>query len=413
MGTNLVNTYGCASCQVPRQPSVLTFPTTLWSKPEESCDNGRSRSSCDHVPHCSCSCRPLPSSLMSRPPPRCTSIPTPCAIGGDAGPMGSFAWTMALVEDGRPGFPPLDHALGKAIACEAVHHTALPLRRLATAAIAVQASRALGQPISASTVWRRRDADAIKPWPSKYGIFPRDPHVAENAGRVLELYAGSWQGEPLGPQDHRISAEEKTSIQARLRCHPSLPPAPGRAMRIEPEYERGGACQYVAAWDVRRGLIMGRCEPTTGIEPCGRVVTPVLEQEPYRTAARVFWVVDNGAAHRGQTTVHRLAKAYANLLVVPTPVHASGRKHVAIYCSIVQRTVLTPNDFASLEAVEQRLRLDEALSHRQPRPFEWKLTRAKLAAFLKRLEAHEVRRDQGDAGQESPDSHQHKELLAA
>jgi hypothetical protein len=413
MRTNLVNTNGCASCQVPRQLIVLTFPTTLWSKPEVSCDNGRSRISCDNVPHWSCSCRPILSSLMSRPPQRCTSIPTPSDIGGDAGPMGSFAWTMSLAEDGRPGFPPLDQALVKAIACEAVHHTALPLSRLATADIAAQASRALGKPISASTVWRILDADAIKPWQYKYWLFPRDPHFVEKAGRVLDLYAGSWQGAPLGPQDHLISADEKTSIQARLRCHPSLPPAPGRAMRIEHEYERGGVCQYLAAWDVRRGIIMGRCEPTTGIEPFGRLVTQVMEQEPYRTAARVFWVVDNGSSHRGQTTVQRLAKAYANLIVVHTPVHASWLNQVEIYFSIVQRKVLTPNDFASLAEVEQRLRLYEELSNRQPHPFEWKFTRAKLAEFLKRLEAHGAMRDQGDAVQEAPDSPQHKEPLAA
>src|SRR5712691_8702735 len=244
---------------------------------------------------------------MSRQPQKCTSIPTPCAIGGDAGPMERLAWTTPLAEAGRPGFPPLDQALVKAVACEAVHHTALPLSRLATADIAAQASRALGKPISPSTVWRILDADAIKPWKYKYWIFPRDPHFVEKAGRVLDLYAGYWQGVPLGPQDHIISADEKTSIQARIRCHSSLPPAPGRAKRIEHEYERGGARQYLAAWDVRRGLVTGRCEASTGIEPFGRLVTQVMEQEPYCTAERVFWVVDNGSSHRGQTTVRRLA----------------------------------------------------------------------------------------------------------
>jgi len=183
-------------------------------------------------------------------------------------------------EAGRSGFPPLDRAIVKAIACEAVHHTGLPLSRLSTADIALQASRALGPPISPSTVWRILDADAINPWQYKYWIFPRDPLFAEKAGRVLDLYAGYWQGAPLGPQDHIISADEKTSIQARLRCSPSLPPAPGRAQRIEYEYARGGALQYLAAWDVQRGIIMGRCEASTGIEPFGRLVTQVMEQEP-------------------------------------------------------------------------------------------------------------------------------------
>ena len=343
---------------------------------------------------------------------RCTCIPTPCGIGGDAGPRGRSVWKMRQDEAGRCGFPPLDRASVKAMACEAVHHTGRPLSRLSTADIAMPASRALGKPLSPSTVWRILDADALKPWQDKYWIFPRAPLFAEKAGRVLDLYAGYWQGAPLGPQDHILSADEKTSIQARLRCSPSLPPASGRALRIEYEYARGGALQYLAAWDVQRGIIMGRCEPSTGIEPFGRLVTQVMEQEPYKAAERVFWVVDNGSSHRGQAAVHRLATAYANLVVVHTPVHASWLNQVEIYFSIIQRKVLTPNDFASLEDVEQRLRLYEALSNRQPRPFEWKFTRAKLMEFLKRLEAHEVMVAQCEAAQEVPDSNPREPLAA-
>jgi hypothetical protein len=300
----------------------------------------------------------------------------------------------------------------KAIACEAVSQTHLPLSRLSLADVARQASAALGQPISRTTVGRILDADAIKPWRYAYWIFPRDPQFAEKAGRVLDLYAGLWHGQPLGPHDHIISADEKTSIQARIRCHPSLPPAPGRAQRIEYEYERGGALQYLAAWDVQRGYIMGRCEPSTGIEPFSRLVTQVMEQEPYRSAERVFWVVDNGSSHRGHTAVHRLGTAYANAILVHTPVHASWLNQVEIYFSIVQRKVLTPNDFASLEEVAQRLRLYEALSNQQPRPFTWKFTRAKLGEFLERLAAHGGITDQGQAVQEIPDTDQDAPLAA-
>jgi DDE superfamily endonuclease len=412
MGTNLLNTHGWVSCQVLRRSTGLIFPTTLWRKPGILYGSGPSPISCDNAPPWCCSCRLIPSCPMAVRRQRGTSIPTPCGIGGDAGLRGSSVWQIGLDEAGRPGFPPLDGALVKAMACEAVHQTGLPLSRLSTADIAGQASRALGKPISPSTVWRILDADALKPWQYKYWIFPRDPHFAEKAGRVVDLYAGYWQGAPLGPQDHIISADEKTSIQARIRCYPSLPPAPRRAQRIEHEYARGGALQYLAAWDVRQGLIMGRCEPKTGIEPFGRLVEQVMEREPYKGAERVFWVVDNGSSHRGQAAVRRLATAYANLIVVHTPVHASWLNQVEIYFSIVQRKVLTPNDFASLEAVEQRLRLYEALTNRQPRPFEWKFTRAKLADFLKRLATHEVMVDQGDAAPGVPDANQEEPLAA-
>jgi hypothetical protein len=323
-----------------------------------------------------------------------------------------LSWKISLDGGAKPGFPPLDHALVKAAACELVHETRLPLSRLSTTDVATRAAMAMGKPISPSTVWRILAADAIKPWRYRYWIFPRDPNFAEKAGRILDLYAGSWQGEPLSAKDHLLSADEKTSIQARLRCHPSLPPAPGRTMRIEHEYERGGALQYLAAWDVRRGVVMGRCEPATGIAPFGRLVAQVMEQEPYRSAERVFWIVDNGSSHRGNTAVRRLAKAYANLILVHTPVHASWLNQVEIYFSIVQRKVLTPNDFASLEEVERRLRLYEVLSNQQPRPFTWQFTRAKLAEFLKRLEAHGVMMDQGQAAQEVPETKQDEPLAA-
>ena len=49
--------------------------------------------------------------------------------------------------------------------------------------------------------------------------------------------------------------------------------------------------------------------------------------------------------------------------------------------------ILTPNDFASLEEVEQRLRLYEELSNRQPRPFQWKFDREALQTLVAKLEA--------------------------
>jgi hypothetical protein len=179
-----------------------------------------------------------------------------------------------------PVFPPLDHALVTAVACALVAETKPPLSRPSLTDVTARAQKALGTPIRRSTVWRMLATEAIKPRRYKYGIFPREPHVAEKAGPMLDVYAGTWQGEPRGPKDHILSADEKTSIQARIRCHPALPPAPGRPARIEHEDERGGARPYLAAWDVRRGDVLGRGEPTTGIAPFGRLAHQVLAPEP-------------------------------------------------------------------------------------------------------------------------------------
>jgi hypothetical protein len=334
----------------------------------------------------SCSMRhqPFPT---SRRGPSWSCTPTPYASGGIVGPKATSPRPIRRDAGGSPIFPPRDQAVVKAIACEAVSQTQLPLSRLSTADLAARAATALGRAISPSTVWRILDADAIKPWRYEYWIFPRDPKFSEKAGRVLDLYAGTWEGKPLGCRDYIISSDEKTSIQARIRCHATLPTAPGRPMRVEHEYERGGALQYLAAWDVRRGQVLGRCEAKTGIESFERLVDQVMRTQPYRSASRVFWVVDNGSSHRGQAAINRLRKAYRKAVLVHTPVHASWLNQVEIYFSIIQRKVLTPNDFASLDEVEQRLRLYEELTNREPRPFAWKFNRAALQAFLTKLEA--------------------------
>jgi DDE superfamily endonuclease len=93
-----------------------------------------------------------------------------------------------------------------------------------------------------------------------------------------------------------ISADEKTSIQARCRCH-----------------------------------------PTTGIEPFIALVEQVMTQEPYAAADRVLWVVDNGSSHRGQKAIDRLAEQFPNAVMVHTPVHTSWLNQVEVYFSIIQR----------------------------------------------------------------------------
>ena len=115
----------------------------------------------------------------------------------------------------------------------------------------------------------------------------------------------------------------------------------------------------------------------------------VLAVEPYRSAQRLFWVVDNGSSHRGEAAVRRLRGVDARIIVVHTPVHASWLNQVEIYFSIIQRKVLTPNDFADLEALRLRLTLYEEVSNRSPRPFAWKFDRAKLVELMAKIEAHE------------------------
>jgi len=287
----------------------------------------------------------------------------------------------------RRAFPPSVAIEVKAIACSLPAILGLPLARLHVPDIRAEVlRRGLVAEISDATIWRWLAADAIAPWRHQSWIFPRDPDFEVKAGRVLDLYAGRFEGRRLGCGEYVVSADEKTSIQARIRCHPTLPPAPGRTMRVEFEYDRGGALQYLAAWDVHRARLFGRCEPATGIEPFGRLVAQVMSQPPYATAERVFWVVDNGSSHRGQASVERLEGAWPNLRLIHLPIHASWLNQIEIYFSVIGRKVLSPNDFADLDAVEHRLLAFQEHYQQLATPFEWKFTRADLRRLMVRLE---------------------------
>jgi hypothetical protein len=276
----------------------------------------------------------------------------------------------------------------KALACELPVTLGLPLARLSTADIAREVRRCgIAATISDKTVWRWLHQDAIRPWQHRCWIFPRDPDFAAKAGRILDLYARQWEGRALQDDEFVVSADEKTSVQARIRKHPTLPPRPGEAARVEHEYIRGGALAYIAALDVHRAKLFGRCEKKTGIKPFDRLVAQVMTQTPYREARSVFWIMDNGSSHRGQPCVQRLQAAYPNLIPVHGPVHASWLNQIEIYFSIVQRKALTPNDFSSLEEVEQRLLRFQEYYETIATPFEWKFTRHDLAELLARLPA--------------------------
>jgi transposase len=285
-----------------------------------------------------------------------------------------------------PAFSPEVVVAIKALACELPDTCGVPLSRwhapdLARAAV----ERGIVASISGTTVWRWLSADAIRPWQHRSWVFPRDPNFTEKAGRVLDLYQRRFAGETLGEKDFVICADEKTSIQARAREHPTASPAPGQPMRVEHEYERGGALAYLAAWDVHRAKLFGRCEPSTGIEPFRRLVEQVMGAEPYASADRVFWIGDNGSSHRGRASADRLQGAFSNLVLIHLPVHASWLNQIEIYFSIIQRELLAPNAFAHLKELEARLPAFQSHYEQIAEPFQWRFTRADLDALLARL----------------------------
>lgn len=297
-----------------------------------------------------------------------------------------LAWKLSLGAGVKPVFPPSLVVQVKALACELPYRLGLPLSRLSIEEIRQHGiSQGLVAEISGTTLWRWLSTDALRPWQHRSWIFPRDPHFAANAGPVLDLYERIWEGAPLGANDFVISSDEKTSIQARRRKQPTVPLGPARPIRVEHEYFREGAWTYLAAWDVHRAKVFGRCEVKNGMAPVERLVSDVMNQEPYKSARRVFWIMDNCSAHRGQKAVDRYRAKWPNAILVHTPVHASWLNQIEIYFSIVQRKVLTPNDFSSLAELEQRLLAFQLHYEQMALPFKCTFTRNNLHALLAKI----------------------------
>ena len=287
-------------------------------------------------------------------------------------------------------FPPEIIVAVKALACQLPKQLGLPFSKFTHDKIAREVEKqGIVASISGKTVWRWLNKDAIRPWCYRSWIWPRDPEFEQKAAKILDLYQGIWDEKPLDSHDFVLSSDEKTSIQARHRLVSTTAPTVGRYGRVEHEYKRKGALAYMAAWDVRRAKVFGLCCDSTGIANFHHLVDLVMRQEPYRSARRVFWVTDNGSSHRGQSSIDRLKSWYPNAIQVHTPIHASWLNQVEIYFSVLQRKVLSPNDFENLEELKNTIFNFQAEYEKVSRPFEWKFTRKELKNLLSKLEDKE------------------------
>jgi hypothetical protein len=154
---------------------------------------------------------------------------------------------------------------------------------------------------------------------------------------------------------------------------------------VEHEYDRAGALALLAALDVRTGKVVASCPQTTGIAPFMTLMGQVMSQQPYASAPRVFVIVDNGSDHRGQAAARRLRDVHPNTIMIHTPVHASWLNQAEIVFSIVQKKVISPNDFASTAQLAATLLAFIDRYNQTAQPFNWKFTADDLARLLHRI----------------------------
>jgi hypothetical protein len=137
---------------------------------------------------------------------------------------------------------------------------------------------------------------------------------------------------------------------------------------------------------------MGQIAPKTGIAPFTQLVEHVMTTEPYASAKRVFWVVDNGSSHAGQASIDRMKEAWPSAELVHLPIHASWLNQVEIYFSILQRKAIKPGNFRDLDHLAERVLSFENRYNLTATPFKWNYSRDDLNTFLARLDEHETTR---------------------
>jgi transposase len=285
-----------------------------------------------------------------------------------------------------------------ALACQLPAVTGVPLAHWTGPELAAELTtqNLASSPVSASSVLRILAGHPVKPWQYQSWIYPRDPDFEARAKVTLDLYQGFYQGEPLGPDDRILSFDAKPQINARSRLHPSLPAAPGRPVRYEHEYKRQGSLALLAGLDVHTGQVFASTPLTTGIKPFMDLAGQVMARPEYKNAPRVFAIVDNGSDHRGQAAIDRLARAHPNAIMIHTPVHASWLNQIEIFFSVIQKKVVTPNDFASLEELSATLLAFTGRYNQTARPFSWKFTAADLHDLMDRISRHEQQAPQDE-----------------
>ena len=305
-------------------------------------------------------------------------------------------WRRRFLEDpehgledrSRPGRPRIysdvDRAVVIAFACELPARRGLPLSRLSYADIAREIRAEVPTAPSRSTIARWLRRDSLRPWRFRYWKFPRDPYFRERAEPVIDLYHRRWEGRPLGPDEYVLSADEKTCIQTLRRTRPTAPPSSGHPIRVEHEYERGEIVTYLAALDAGRGKVFGDLPEANNKVTFYRFVDRVMAREPYRSARRVFWILDHGHSHHPATFWYWLPKRHPNALPVYTPTHSSWLNVIEHYFSSLTRKALTPNDFPDTEALRERIRGFEQWRNQQARPVNWQFDRADLDRLMKR-----------------------------
>ena len=213
---------------------------------------------------------------------------------------------------------------------------------------------------------------------------------------ICTVYAYAPLLEALGC--HVVGTDELTGIQALERAAPTKPLRPGCPERREHEYIRHGTTTLIATRNVATGRVLAPAlGPTRTAADFAAHIAQVLDTDP---DASWLFIADNLNTHQSEALVRLVAarcgltedlgeKGRVGLLqsqatraafladpahriqLLYTPKHTSWLNQIELWFSILARRVLKRGNFASLAALQQRLRDFIAYFNQTAQPFKW------------------------------------------
>ncbi len=286
-------------------------------------------------------------------------------------------------------FPPEARAQATALACSLPKQQGRALSRWSLAEIAVQlVSLGMVLSVATSTVWRWLAAEQIKPWRYHNWQHILDPQVfLERARPVLRLYEQAQQ--LLREGIWVVCADEKTSIQARKLEQPTQPAGVGHPLHVAPRYERKGALQLFAALSVADGQKYAHTADRKRFVDFQTFLLQILIPEALRRGVHTIkLVLDNGPTHAPKQLQGWLqAQIQTNgwpltIEVVWLPTYASWLDQIEIWFSVLQRKLLQPGNFASLDELAQSIMEFVRCDNLSAKPIHWTYTVEKLEQKL-------------------------------
>lgn len=291
---------------------------------------------------------------------------------------------------GRRGvFPPEVRAQATALACSLPKERGVTLSRWSLTEIAKHLlSLQTVSAISTSTLFRWFAADKLKPWRYHNWQHILDPQkFLARAQPVLQVYEKAV--ELLRNGIWAVCVDEKTSIQARQLEQEPVPAKPEQPVHVAPRYKRQGALQLFAGLSVADGCKYGQTSERKRFVDFQAFLLQVIFPEALRRKVHtLILILDNGTTHAPKQLEAwlqeqvRLNNWSLTIKVYWLPTNASWLDQIEIWFSVLQRKLLTPNNFHSTEELAQTIMEFIRCENLSPKPIHWTYTVQKLETKL-------------------------------